>query len=105
MAGTARMIPFAVLAAALAPSACGCISADGLDTTLTKLDGTDGVTPLNFPYCRLVTPLPPPTGFSSTYQKYVVDQQRLARQQREQYAQAMAATNVAAANDRPAQSQ
>src|SRR5258708_5922498 len=103
MVGAARMVPFAVLAAALFLGASGCISTNGLDTTLSKLDGPAGVTPVTFPYCQLVTPVPPPAGFSSTYQKYVVDQQRLARRQKEQYVQSMAASKNTAEKDGPAE--
>ena len=89
MRAAMRMIHVAVLASATCLVAGGCISASGLNTTLSKLDGQEGVTPLTFPYCKLVTPVPPPMGFSSTYQKYLMDRQRLARRA-EQDAQAMA---------------
>jgi hypothetical protein len=74
-----RMIHLAVLAMAMCLVAGGCISANGLNTSLAKLDGQEGVTPLSFPYCKLVTPVAPPMGFSSTYQKYMLDRQRQAR--------------------------
>ena len=38
-----------------------------------------GMTPVTIPCCKLVTPMPPPAGFSSTYRKYQLDRQRQAR--------------------------
>jgi hypothetical protein len=52
------------------------------------------------PYCKPITPVPPPTGFSSTYQKFLIDRQRLARRQNEQYIQTVAASKFAAESDR-----
>lgn len=79
MRAATRMIHFAMMALAICLTAGGCISANGLNTTLSKLDGSEGVTPVTFPYCKLVTPVPPPAGFSSSYQKYLMDRQRQAR--------------------------
>jgi hypothetical protein len=47
-----------------------------------------GITALRIPFEKLVTPVPPPGGFSSTYQKMLLDHQRLALKKAEQDAQA-----------------
>jgi hypothetical protein len=47
-----------------------------------------GITALRIPCEKLVTPVPPPGGFSSTYQKMLLDHQRLAQKKAEQEAQA-----------------
>jgi|GEM_PF-6499208 len=105
MGAAVRIFCSAVLASAIGVGAGGCISSNRLDTTLNTCDGRTGETPITFPCFKFTTPVPPPTGFSSTYQKYLIDRQRQARLQTEQYAQAVAATKAAPVNERAVQSQ
>jgi hypothetical protein len=102
MAPAARIFVFAMLASAVCFEAGGCVSSNRLDTSLNRADGLTGAAPVTIPYFKLITPVPPPTGFSSTYQKCLIDRQRLARRQNEQYVQAVAASKIAAENDRAA---
>jgi hypothetical protein len=46
-----------------------------------------GITALRIPFEKLVTPVPPPGGFSSTYQKMLLDHQRLAQKKAAQDSQ------------------
>jgi hypothetical protein len=57
-----------------------------------------GITALRIPFERLVKPVPPPGGFSSTYQKMLVDHQRLA--QKKATLDAQAKTESAPAKDK-----
>jgi hypothetical protein len=83
----ARRLKFLVLTLALGLVGSGCVyrgdSGDFLEGPGTPI----GITALKIPFERLVTPPPPPAGFSSTYQKMLLDHQRLARKQAEREAQ------------------
>ena len=91
MAAAARMIHFAVLATAICLAAGGCIYSGGQATLLDRAETPGGLAPVTIPIPKLVTPVPPPAGFSSSYQKYLLDRQRQARRQAEQDALAKAA--------------
>jgi len=90
MAARARMIYFAILQTAICLAASGCIYSGGQVTVLDSADAPGVLAPVTLPCPKLVTPVPPPAGFSSTYQKYLIDRQRLARRKAEQEAQAKA---------------
>ena len=88
MAAAARMIHFAVLATAICLAAGGCIYSGGQATMIDRAETPGGQAPVTIPIPKLVTPVPPPAGFSSSYQKYLIDRQRQARRLAEQDAQA-----------------
>ena len=90
MDAAARMIHFAVLATAVCLAAGGCIYSGGQATMLDRAETPSGLAPVTIPIPQLVTPVPPPAGFSSSYQKYLIDRQRQARRQAEHDAQAKA---------------
>ena len=75
---------------ALSVLAGGCILPGGDPDPLKHPGPPVGLTSLHVPWNKLVIPVTPPTGFSSTYQKMVVDRQRLARKKAESDAQAKA---------------
>ena len=81
-----------VLKAGLILSNClaggGCIYSGGQTTTLDRAGIPVGLTAVSVPFEKLVRPAPAPVGFSSTYQKQLLDRQRLARRQAERDAQA-----------------
>lgn len=77
------------LVVALECSASGCVYHQNQADTFERAG-----TPLGFtgPFEKLMAPVPPPGGFSSSYQKMLLDRQRQARKQAEQQAQAKSAT-------------
>ena len=70
--------------------ASGCILPGGDPDPVQHPGDPVGITTLRIPVNKLVIPVTPPAGFSSTYQKMVVDRQRLARKKAEADAQAKA---------------
>lgn len=102
MGAAARLISFAVLGTAICLAAGGCVSSGGQGTLLDRAESPGGMTPVYLPCLQLVTPVAPPAGFSSSYQKYMIDRQRQARRQAEQEAQAKAdGKNPVAKDSRP----
>ena len=94
MAAAARRIHFAVLATAVCLEAGGCVYSGGQGTVFDRAETPGGMAPVTIPSCKLVTPVPPPAGFSSTYQKQLIDRQRQARRQAEQVAQTNASDTI-----------
>jgi hypothetical protein len=83
----ARRLRFLMLLLALGLGGSGCVYR-GDSGDFQEGPGTPiGITALRIPFEKLVNPAPPPAGFSSTYQKMMLDRQRLARQQAEREAQ------------------
>ena len=75
------------LVLALSAGASGCILPGG-DVDPVLHPGTPvGITALRIPVDRFVIPVPAPAGFSSTYQRMLVERQRLARKKPEREAQ------------------
>src|SRR5215471_4119687 len=68
----------------------GCVYNGDHADTLEKSGTPVGITAVKIPFEKLVTQVPPPAGFSSTYQKQLVEHQRLARLKAERAAQAQA---------------
>lgn len=104
-AGLGRLLcATAVLSGCLAGG--GCVYSGGSVDPLERPGPPLGVTVLRVPFEKFVIPPPPPGGFSSTYQKRVLERQRLARQQaaREEKAQAesVGQSDKPAANAPPA---
>jgi hypothetical protein len=83
----ARRLKFLMLPLALGLGGSGCVYHGGSGDFQEGPGAPIGITALKIPFERLVTPAPPPAGFSSTHQKMVLDHQRLARQQAEREAQ------------------
>src|SRR5262245_33748608 len=83
---------------ALSLASGGCVYHGGPSDPVEDPGHPVGITTLRIPFERLVKPVPPPGGFSSTYQKMVVDHQRLAQKKSAQDAQAK--TESAAAKDK-----
>lgn len=81
---------FIVFAVTCCLKAGGCTYSGGQSSTFDGPGTPVGITSLSGPFEKLVAPVPPPAGFSSTYQKIIVDRQRLARRQNEKDAQAKA---------------
>jgi hypothetical protein len=73
---------------ALCAHASGCIFHGGDVDPVQHPGPPVGITVLRVPVEKLVVPVPPPPGFSSTYQKMMVNRQRLARKKAEADAQA-----------------
>jgi len=90
MAAESRRDSFVVFALAGCLAAGGCAYSGGQSSTFENSGTPIGITSLSGPFERLVTPAPPPAGFSSTYQKILVDRQRVVRRQGEREAQAKA---------------
>jgi hypothetical protein len=86
------MIQFAVPATIVCLAAGGCIYSGGQGTALDQAEPLGGLAPVTL-HLQLVKPVPPPAGFSSTYQKYLMDRQRQARLA-EQDAQAKASASA-----------
>jgi len=61
----------------------GCTYSGGQSSSFEGPGTPIGITSLSGPFEKLATPAPLPAGFSSTYQKILVDHQRLARRQDE----------------------
>lgn len=74
----------------------GCVYTGGQAETLDRPGTPIGITAVKVPFEKLVAPVPPPAGFSSTYQKQLLDRQRLARRKAERDAQAKSAAASAA---------
>jgi hypothetical protein len=89
MRAAARMIRFAFLATAVCLEAGGCIYSGGQPAMFDDAEPPAGLAPVTIHKPNFVTPVPPPTGFSSTYRKYLMDRQREARRA-EQESQAKA---------------
>jgi hypothetical protein len=102
MGAAARIIHFAVLATAVCLGAGGCFSAGGQGTLLDRAESSGSLAPVTLPCPRLVTPVAPPAGFSSTYQKYLMDRQQQARRA-EQDVQARTPAKNPSENDGRAQ--
>lgn len=68
----------------------GCVYHGGQSHTLDEAGTPQGITAISVPFQKIIAPAPEPEGFSSTYQKMRLDQQRLARRQAEREAQARA---------------
>src|SRR5205823_1328685 len=99
MAAAARIIHFAISATAVCLAAGGCIYSGGQGTMLDRAENPGGMAPVTMSCCQLVTPVPPPAGFSSTYQKYQLDRQRQARRLIEQGAHAQASSPTPSETD------
>ncbi len=87
MSVVARRLKLLLLLSALGLGGSGCVHhCDSGD--FSEGPGTPvGITVLRIPFEKLVTPAPAPAGFSSTYQKMLLEHQRLARKQSEREAQ------------------
>jgi len=79
---------FRMLVLAMSLASGGCVYHGGPSDPMDGPGHPVGITALRIPFERLVTPVPPPCGFSSTYQKMMLDHQRLAQKKLEQDAQA-----------------
>ena len=90
MGAAGRRIHFALWATVMCLAASGCIYS-GSQTAMFDCAEPPCLPPVTIPRPRFVTPVPAPAGFSSTYQKHLVDHQRHARLQAEHDAQAKAA--------------
>ena len=78
-AGLGRFFAVTGLSGLLATS--GCVYTGGNVDPLERPGPPLGMTVLRVPWEKCVIPPPPPGGFSSTYQKQVLERQRLARLQ------------------------
>lgn len=60
----------------------GCIASGSImqQNDQNECTGAIGFCSIATPYPRLYTKVPPPAGFSSTYQQYLLDRRRQARQ-------------------------
>lgn len=78
MVAAARKFCFGLAMAAASFAAAGCVQRSGRPATLIG----DYELPLGMTVgCpHLVAPVPPPGGFSSTYQRYLLERQRTGRQ-------------------------
>jgi hypothetical protein len=90
MAAESRRDSFVVFALAGCLAAGGCAYSGGQSSTFDTAGTPIGMTSVCGPFETLVTPAPPPAGFSSSYQKILVDRQRLARRLGDREAQARA---------------
>src|SRR5258708_24878 len=90
MAADWRRISLIFFALASCLMAAGCAYSGGQSSTFESPGTPIGITSLSGPFEKLVEPAPPPAGFSSTYQKVLVDRQRLARRQDQRDARAKA---------------
>jgi regulator of protease activity HflC (stomatin/prohibitin superfamily) len=88
-------IPLARLGLAGCLALGGCVYHGGQSHTLDEAGTPQGITAISVPFQKIITPAPEPEGFSSTYHKMRLDQQRLARKQAEREAQARAAAQAA----------
>src|SRR5262249_28204216 len=95
-AGHKRQIGILLLAMSLANG--GCVYHGGPSDPMEGPGHPVGITALRIPFEKLVTPVPPPGGFSSTYQKMLLDHQRLA--QKKATPDAQAKTESATAKDK-----
>ena len=80
----------------------GCVYHGGQSHTLDEAGTPQGITAISVPFQKIIAPAPEPEGFSSTYHKMRLDQQRLARRQAEREAQARAAEQKSKAQSDPA---
>ncbi len=83
----AREFILLMLALATGLGAHGCVYHGGTGDFMEGPGTPLGITALRIPVEKLVLPPPPPAGFSSTYQKMLLDRQRIARKQAERDAQ------------------
>jgi hypothetical protein len=90
MAAESRRDSFVVFALAGCLAAAGCTYSGGQSSTFESAGTPIGMTSLCGPFETLVTPAPAPAGFSSSYQKILVDRQRVVRRQGDREAQAKA---------------
>jgi hypothetical protein len=97
-------IPFTRFGLAGCLALAGCVYHGGQSHTLDEAGTPQGITAISVPFQKIIAPAPEPEGFSSTYHKMRLDQQRLARKQAEREAQARAAAALAAEQKARAQS-
>jgi hypothetical protein len=95
---TSRLATFA-LGASLA--LVGCVYHGGQSHTLDEAGTPQGITAISVPFQKIIAAAPEPEGFSSTYQKMRLEQQRLARRLAEREAQARAAAEKLKAQANP----
>lgn len=91
MPGTPEILWRATITLAAGLGAAGCVYSGGGTDPIERQGPPLGVTVLRIPFEKFVIPPPPPGGFSATYQKQMLERQRLARLQAEREAQAKAA--------------
>src|SRR5258708_6643938 len=72
-------IPFTRLGLAGCLALAGCVYHGGQSHTLDEAGTPQGITAISVPIQKIIAPAPEPEGFSSTYHKMRIDQQRLAR--------------------------
>ena len=89
---------FGTLLVALSLASGGCVYHGGPSDPMEGPGHPVGITTLRISFEKLVKPVPPPGGFSSTYQKMLLDHQRLAQKKTQQDAQAK--TESATVKDR-----
>jgi hypothetical protein len=94
----ARRGPFPVVVLAVSLASGGCVYHGGPSDPMEGPGHPVGITALRIPFEKLVTPVPPPGGFSSTYQKMLLDHQRLALKKAEQGAQPKTESATSKAN-------
>jgi regulator of protease activity HflC (stomatin/prohibitin superfamily) len=96
--------PYTKIALAGCLALFGCVYHGGQSHTLDEAGTPLGITAVSVPLQKIFAPAPEPEGFSSTYLKMRVDQQRVARKLAEREAQARAAELRAAEQKAKAQS-
>ena len=94
-------IPFTRLGLAGCLAVTGCVYHGGQSHTLDEAGTPQGITAISVPFQKIIAPAPEPEGFSSTYHKMRLDQQRLARKQAEREAQTRAAEQKLKAQANP----
>jgi hypothetical protein len=94
-------IPFMRLGLAGCLAVTGCVYHGGQSHTLDEAGTPQGITAISVPLQKIIAPAPEPEGFSSTYHKMRLDQQRVARKQAEREAQARAAEQAPKAQSDP----
>jgi hypothetical protein len=95
--------PFACFGLAGCLALSGCVYHGGQSHTLDEAGTPQGITAVSVPFQKVFAPAPEPEGFSGTWQKMRLDQQRVARKLAEREAQARAAELRAAEQKAKAQ--
>jgi hypothetical protein len=98
MRAAGRRGQIGTLLLALCLASGGCVYQGGPSDPMEGPGHPLGITALRIPFEKLVKPVPPPGGFSSTYQKMLLDHQRLAQKKTQPDAQAK--TESATAKDK-----